>query len=621
MIGSIGDLERIKGKFLPEMGIREDTDAGMISEKARILVCGGTGCVSGGSDKVMKRFTSEIEKRNIDAKIIRTGCHGFCEKGPLAVVCPGKVLYTNVKEEDVGEIIEQHVLNGKVVERLLYKEPRTKKNIAQYDEIPFYKNQQRIVLRNCGLIDPENIEEYIARDGYFGLEKALSMTPEEVLEEVKISNVRGRGGAGFPAWRKWKICHDVASDKRYIIANGDEGDPGAFMDRSLMEGDPHSVIEGMMIAGYAIGANEGYIYVRAEYPLAVKRLRIAIRQAEEHGLLGGSIFGKFGFKISLNEGAGAFVCGEETALIASIEGKRGFPNPRPPFPAVKGLFGKPTIINNVETLANIPKIILNGGEWYSGIGTKGSTGTKIFALTGSVNNTGLIEVPMGITFREIIFDLGGGILKNREFKAVQTGGPSGGCLPKDYLDLEIDFDSLARAGSIMGSGGLVVMDESTCAVDVAKYFLDFTRKESCGKCTPCREGTTRMHEIIERMTEAKGEEGDIALIEELGKGIVDTSMCALGKTAPNPVLTTLRYFGDEYVQHIREKKCIAGVCTAMLEFSIDPEKCKGCMMCIKVCPSDAITGELKKVHVIDTEKCIKCGSCYDACKLDAIRRG
>jgi NADH:ubiquinone oxidoreductase subunit F (NADH-binding)/NAD-dependent dihydropyrimidine dehydrogenase PreA subunit len=377
----------------------------------------------------------------------------------------------------------------------------------------------------------------------------------------------------------------------------------------------------MIIAGYAIGANEGYIYVRAEYPLAVKRLRIAIEQAKEHGLLGEDIFGKFDFKLNLNEGAGAFVCGEETALIASIEGKRGFPNPRPPFPAVKGLFGKPTIINNVETLANIPKIILNGGDWYSGIGTKGSTGTKIFALTGSVNNTGLIEVPMGITFREIIFDLGGGILKNREFKAVQTGGPSGGCLPKEQLDLEIDFDSLARAGSIMGSGGLVVMDENTCAVDVAKYFLDFTRKESCGKCTPCREGTTRMHEIIERMTEAKGEEEDIPLVEELGRGIVDTSMCALGKTAPNPVLTTLRYFGDEYIQHIKEKRCVAGVCTAMLEFSIDPEKCKGCLMCIKVCPSDAITGELKEVHVIDQEKCIKCGSCYDVCKLDAVKRG
>jgi NADH:ubiquinone oxidoreductase subunit F (NADH-binding)/(2Fe-2S) ferredoxin/NAD-dependent dihydropyrimidine dehydrogenase PreA subunit len=605
MIKNIGDLEKIKGEFLPEIGIREDTDVDRISEKPRILVCGGTGCVSGNSDKVVKRFTSEIEKRNIDAKIITTGCHGFCEKGPLTVVCPGKVLYTNVKEEDVEEIIEQHVLNGNIVERLLYKEPKTKKKVAQYDEIPFYKNQQRIVLRNCGLVDPENIEEYIARDGYFGLGKALGMTPEEVIEEVKISNVRGRGGAGFPAWRKWKICHDVNADKKYIIANGDEGDPGAFMDRSLMEGDPHSIIEGMIIAGYAIGANEGYIYVRAEYPLAVKRLRIAIGQAEEHGLLGENIFGKFSFKLHLNEGAGAFVCGEETALIASIEGKRGFPNPRPPFPAVKGLFGKP----------------LNGGGWYSGIGTKGSTGTKIFALTGSVNNTGLIEVPMGITFREIIFDLGGGILGNREFKAVQTGGPSGGCLPKDQLDLEIDFDSLARAGSIMGSGGLVVMDENTCAVDVAKYFLDFTRKESCGKCTPCREGTTRMHEIIERMTDGEGKEEDIPLIEELGKGIVDTSMCALGKTAPNPVLTTLRYFGDEYIQHIKEKKCVAGVCTAMLEFSIDPEKCKGCLMCIKVCPSDAITGELKEVHVIDAEKCIKCGSCYDVCKLDAVKRG
>lgn len=621
MIRSIEDLQRIKAKVLPEIKIREDMDERNISEGARILICGGTGCISAGSDDVAKSFATEIEEKKFKAKVVRTGCHGFCEKGPLTVICPGKILYTNLQKEDVKEIVEQHLVNGKIVERLLYEEPKTKTKIAKYDDIPFYKKQQRIVLRNCGLIDPENIEEYIARNGYLGLEKALRMRREEIIEEVKKSGLRGRGGAGFPTWKKWRICSDAKNDRKYIIANGDEGDPGAFMDRSLMEGDPHSIIEGMIIAGYAIGANEGYIYVRAEYPLAVKRLRIALEQAEKYLLLGENILGKFNFKISLNEGAGAFVCGEETALIASIEGRRGFPQPRPPFPAVKGLFGKPTVINNVETLANIPKIVLNGGEWLAKLGTKTSTGTKIFALTGCVNNTGLIEVPMGISFREIIFELGGGILADKEFKAVQTGGPSGGCLPKGLLDLQIDFDSLTRAGSMMGSGGLVVMDENTCVIDVAKFFLNFTRKESCGKCTPCREGTTRMHEIIEKITNGKGKEEDITLVEELGRAIAETSLCGLGKTAPNPALTTLRYFPDEYKQHIVEKKCLAGICTALVVYSIDRGKCTGCGLCKRNCPAKAITGKLKKAHKISSQKCIRCGVCYEMCKFNAIRRG
>lgn len=618
-IKSIDDLNAIKSKVLSEIKLRENTDE---RKKAEIiLVCGGTGCTSSHSDEVAEEFEKEIKSRNIGIKVIRTGCHGFCEKGPLVVVCPGKILYTTVAPKDVKEIVEQHLLKGKIVERLLYEEPRTKAKIAKYDDIPFYKNQHRIVLRNCGLIDPENIEEYIARNGYFALERALKMKREEVIEEVKKSGLRGRGGAGFPTWKKWKICADMMSNKKYIIANGDEGDPGAFMDRSLMEGDPHSIIEGMIIAGYALGASEGCIYARAEYPLAVKRLKIAIEQAEKYLLLGENIFGKFNFKITLAEGAGAFVCGEETALIASIEGKRGFPSPRPPFPAVKGLYGMPTVINNVETLANIPKIILNGGEWLSRIGTKTSTGTKIFALTGCVNNTGLIEVPMGISFREIIFELGGGVLADKEFKAVQTGGPSGGCLPKNLLDLQIDYDSLTRAGSIMGSGGLVVMDESTCAIDVAKFFLNFTRKESCGKCTPCREGTTRMYEIIERITNGKGLEEDIMLLEELGKAISETSLCGLGKTAPNPALTTLRYFLDEYEQHIKKRICPAGVCTALLVFSIDTKKCTGCGLCKRNCPVNAIAGKLKKAHKINPQKCIKCGVCYEVCKFNAIKRG
>lgn len=621
MIKSIVELEKIKAEILPEIKIREDRDESK-RDQIRVLIPFGVCSISAGAESVVKEFQTLLKKYKVEnVKIVKTGCHGFCQTEPNVIICPGHVFYTKVQEKDVKEIVERHLTNGKIVERLLYEEPRTKAKIAKYDEIPFYKKQQRIVLRNCGLIDPENIEEYIARDGYFALEKVLKMGQHEVIEEVKKSGLRGRGGAGFPTWKKWKICSDMTNNKKYIIANGDEGDPGAFMDRSLMEGDPHAIIEGMIIAGYALGAPEGCIYARAEYPLAVKRLKIAIEQAEKYSLLGENIFGKFNFKITLNEGAGAFVCGEETALIASIEGKRGFPKPRPPFPAVKGLFGKPTVINNVETLANIPKIILSGGEWFAKIGCKTSTGTKIFALTGCVNNTGLIEVPMGISFRDIIFELGGGILGNRGFKAVQTGGPSGGCLPKEFLDMQIDYDSLTRAGSIMGSGGLVVMDENTCIVDVAKFFLNFTRKESCGKCTPCREGTTRMHEIIEKITIGKGIEQDIVLLEELGTAISVTSLCGLGKTAPNPALTTLRYFLNEYKQHINEKKCPAGVCSALLVFSIDPEKCTGCGLCKKNCPAEAITGQLKKAHEINSKKCIKCGVCYEMCKFNAIKRG
>ena len=530
--------------------------------RAHVLICGGTGCKSAGSKEVQLAFSRAIEAKGLsdEVMVVETGCHGFCEHGPLVIVYPEGTFYCQVKAEDVEEIVESHLFKGRIVERLLYHEPLTHESIPNYSEINFYKKQHRLVLENCGAINPEQIEEYIAVGGYEALAKAVTtMSPEDVIEEIKKSGLRGRGGGGFPTGMKWQFAKASVSDKKYVICNADEGDPGAFMDRSVLEGDPHKILEGMAVCGYAIGADEGYIYVRAEYPLAIKRLRIAIEQAEAMGLLGENIFGSgFSFKLHIKEGAGAFVCGEETALMASIEGKRGMPRPRPPFPAVAGLWGKPTNINNVETFGNVAAIITNGADWYAGFGTEKSKGTKVFALTGKINNTGLAEVPMGITMREIIYDIGGGINGGKKFKAVQIGGPSGGCLPESMLDLSIDYDSLTAAGAMMGSGGLVVMDEDTCMVDVAKFFLNFTQSESCGKCTPCREGTKRMLEVLTRITEGQGREGDIELLEELARNIKETALCGLGQTAPNPVLSTLKYFRHEYEAHIKEKRCPAG---------------------------------------------------------------
>ncbi|WP_371368533.1 NADP-reducing hydrogenase subunit HndC [Sporomusa rhizae] len=589
--------------------------------RAHVLICAGTGCVSSGSKKVEAAFREELAKKGLDkeVKIIETGCHGFCEMGPLVIIYPEGTFYVRVQETDVPELVETHLYKGRIVERLLYTEPLTHEKIPSYNEIDFYKKQMRLVLHNCGHINPEDIKEYIAEGGYEALGKALSeMKPEEVVEEVKKAGLRGRGGGGFPTGMKWGFTRNAPGDKKYVVCNADEGDPGAFMDRSVLEGDPHRIIEGMAICGYAIGADEGYVYVRAEYPLAIKRLRIAIQQAEELGLLGENILNSgFNFKLKIKEGAGAFVCGEETALLASIEGKRGMPRPRPPFPAISGLWGKPTNINNVETFANVPQIISKGSEWYASIGTERSKGTKVFALTGRINNTGLAEVPMGITMREIIYDIGGGIQGGKKFKAVQIGGPSGGCLPENLLDLSIDYDSLIQAGAMMGSGGLVVMDETTCMVDVAKFFLNFTQSESCGKCTPCREGTKRMLEILTRITEGQGREGDIELLESMAKNIKTTALCGLGQTAPNPVLSTLHYFRDEYEAHIKEKRCPAGACNNLLKYSIT-EACKGCGLCKKACPVGAISGELKVKHEIDQDKCIKCGACFEKCKLKSI---
>ena len=547
--------------------------------RAHVLICGGTGCKSAGSKEVQLAFSRAIEAKGLsdEVMVVETGCHGFCEHGPLVIVYPEGTFYCRVKAEDAEEIVESHLFKGRIVERLLYHEPLTHESIPNYSEINFYKKQHRLVLANCGAINPEQIEEYIAVGGYEALAKAVTtMSPEDVIEEIKKSGLRGRGGGGFPTGMKWQFAKASVSDKKYVICNADEGDPGAFMDRSVLEGDPHKILEGMAICGYAIGADEGYIYVRAEYPLAIKRLRIAIEQAEAMGLLGDNIFGSgFSFKLHIKEGAGAFVCGEETALMASIEGKRGMPRPRPPFPAVAGLWGKPTNINNVETFGNVTSIITNGADWYAGFGTEKSKGTKVFALTGKINNTGLAEVPMGITMREIIYDIGGGITGGKKFKAVQIGGPSGGCLPESMLDLSIDYDSLTAAGAMMGSGGLVVMDEDTCMVDVAKFFLNFTQSESCGKCTPCREGTKRMLEILTRITEGQGREGDIELLEELARNIKETALCGLGQTAPNPVLSTLKYFRHEYEAHIKEKRCPAGACEKLANYEIT-DACRGC---------------------------------------------
>ena len=593
--------------------------------KPCITVCGGTGCHSFGSEKVAAAFEQEIKRQRLKAKVdVRTtGCHGFCEKGPLVVIKPENIFYQRATVEDVPEIISETIIKGNIIDRLLYIDPATGNTITYEPEVPFYEKQKRLVFGDNGLIDPTVIDDYLAVGGYAALGKALfKMTPEEIIEEIKKSGLQGRGGGGFPTGIKWESCREAKGDTKYVICNADEGDPGAYMDRSLLEGNPHSALEGMVIGAYAIGAHEGYIYVRNEYPLAVKHAGIAIEQAEEYGLLGKNILGSgFDFSIRISRGGGAFVCGESTALMASLEGKVGEPRAKYVHTVEKGLWEQPTNLNNVETWANVPLIIKNGADWYSTIGTEGSKGTKIFSLVGKINNTGLVEVPMGISLREIIYDIGGGIPGGRKFKAVQTGGPSGGCIPESLLDLPVDFDQLTKVGSMMGSGGMIVMDEDTCMVDIAKYFIGFLQGESCGKCIPCREGLKRMNQILTDITEGRGKEGDIELLERLSAAITDSSLCALGSTASNPVLTTIRYFRDEYEAHIRDKRCPAGVCKELVTYLIDEEKCPGCGLCVKDCPVEAITFMGKKNPVVlDQEKCIKCGACYDVCKLDAVIR-
>ena len=594
----------------------------MATFRSHVLVCGGTGCTSGGSDKVLETLREGIKASGLDKEItvVQTGCHGMCEAGPIVIVYPEGTFYTHVKPQDAKEIVTEHLLKGRVVERLLYKEAMHSEAVPHYNELPFYSKQVRLTLRNCGYIDPDSLEEYIARDGYQALAKVLTeKTPEQVVEDMKTSGLRGRGGGGFSTGMKWMFCAKSPGPKKYVICNADEGDPGAFMDRSLLEGDPHAIIEGMAIGAYAMGADEGYIYCRAEYPLAIKRLLKSIGDAEEAGLLGENILGTgFNFTLHVKEGAGAFVCGEETALMNSIEGKRGMPRPRPPFPAIKGLWEKPSNINNVETWANVAQIMFHGPEWYASYGYEKSRGTKVFALTGKVNNTGLVEVPMGTTIREVVFDIGGGIMGGKKFKAVQIGGPSGGCLTEEHLDLPISYESLTAAGAIMGSGGLVVVDEDTCMVDMARFFLEFTQRESCGKCIPCREGTKKMLDILIRITEGKGREEDIDNLIYLGTQIKTASLCGLGQTAPNPVLTTIRYFRDEYEAHIFEKRCPAGACKALITVKIDPAKCVGCTKCTKACPVSAISGTVKQPHVIDQTLCTKCGACVEVCPFKAI---
>ena len=590
--------------------------------RSHVLVCGGTGCTSSNSQKIIEAMQAEIKAKGLEneVQVIRTGCFGLCALGPIMIVYPEGCFYSEVKVEDVPEIVEEHLLKGRMVKRLLYSETVTPTEIKGLHDTAFYRKQKRVALANCGVINPEDINEYIAYDGYQALAKCLTqLTPEQVVQIVKDSGLRGRGGGGFPTGLKWSFTAANQADQKYVVCNADEGDPGAFMDRSVLEGDPHCLIEAMTICGYATGATEGYVYVRAEYPIAVARLQIAINQAKEMGLLGKDIFGSgFDFDLHIKLGAGAFVCGEETALMTSIEGNRGEPRPRPPYPAVKGLFGKPTTENNVETFANIPAIIRNGGEWFASMGTEKSKGTKVFALGGKIANTGLVEIPMGTTLRDIIYEIGGGIPGGKKFKAAQTGGPSGGCIPASLIDTPIDYDNLTAIGCMMGSGGLIVMDEDNCMVDIAKFFLDFTVDESCGKCTPCRVGTKRLREMLDKITDGKATLEDLDKLEELCHYIKDNSLCGLGQTAPNPVLATLKFFRDEYIAHVVDKKCPAGVCKNLTKFSIEADLCKGCTLCAKKCPVGAISGTVKQPHTIDTEKCIKCGVCMDSCKFKAI---
>ena len=598
--------------------------------RSHVLICGGTGCTSSGSKVLISTFEKEIEKNGLaeEVKVVQTGCFGLCALGPVVIIYPEGTFYSRVEEKDVAEIVSEHLLKGRLVDRLVYKDAdeaviEEAGKTLSLNDTNFYKTQKRVALRNCGLIDPENIDEYIAMDGYAALGKVLTeMKPEEVVQVVKDSGLRGRGGGGFPTGLKWSFTAANSADQKYVVCNADEGDPGAFMDRSVLEGDPHCLIEAMTICGYATGATEGYVYVRAEYPIAVARLQKAIDQAREYGLLGKNIFDSgFDFDLFIRLGAGAFVCGEETALMTSIEGNRGEPRPRPPYPAVKGLFGKPTTENNVETFANIPQIILKGADWFASMGTEKSKGTKVFALGGKIQNTGLVEIPMGTTLREVIYDIGGGIPNGKKFKAAQTGGPSGGCIPASLIDTKIDYDNLTAIGCMMGSGGLIVMDEDNCMVDIAKFFLDFTVDESCGKCAPCRIGTKRMMEILEKITDGNGTLEDIDKLEELAYYIKENSLCGLGQTAPNPVLATLKFFREEYIAHVVDKKCPAGVCKGLLNYSIVADKCKGCTLCARKCPVGAISGTVKNPHVIDTTKCIKCGACMDSCKFGAIIKG
>ena len=615
---TLDEINKIREVKRKELDLRVNTK--LDTREKHILVCHGTGCTSSNSPEILENFKKILKEKNIEnVRVIKTGCFGLCAKGPIVIIRPEDTFYAMVKPSDCEEIIQKHIVEGEVVTRLLCKDIDGKK-VQSLDELSFYKKQKRIALKNCGVINPEDIDEYIAFDGYKALEKVLKeMTPDEVIDVISKSGLRGRGGAGFPTGKKWEFTKASVADQKYVVCNADEGDPGAFMDRSILEGDPHSVIEAMMIAGYSIGANKGFINVRAEYPIAVKRFQIAIDQAKDYGIIGKNIFGTdFSFDIEIRLGAGAFVCGEETALLESIEGKRGQPRVKPPYPAVAGLWGKPTLINNVETYANITRIILNGADWYSSIGTENSKGTKVFALGGNVNNIGLVEVPMGTTLREIVFDIGGGIPNGREFKAAQTGGPSGGCIPSQYLDTPIDYESLKEIGSMMGSGGMIIMDDTKCMVNLSKFYLEFTVSESCGKCNPCRIGTKRMLEILEKLCNGKGEKEDIEKLEKLGQNIIKSSVCGLGQTAPNPVLSTLKYFKDEFYEHAVDKYCRTKECKAISKIEIDPEKCKSCGLCQKVCPVGAINGEARDKRAIDQEKCIKCGTCLNSCPFKAI---
>lgn len=622
---TLQELKDIKAARHGQIDIRFNPDTAEAAEKTYILVCGGTGCTSNHSWEIMDELKRLIEAagKKDEIQIIQTGCQGLCAKGPIMVVHPGNIFYQEVQVDQVERIFNEHIIGGTPVDEYLMVEELTNGEKIHYVDSAFYNNQLRMALRNCGKIDPEDIDEYIARDGYMALNKALNeMTPDEVIQTVLDSGLRGRGGAGFPTGKKWMFAAGKRGEvQKYVACNADEGDPGAFMDRSILEGDPHAILEAMAIAGYAIGANQGYIYVRAEYPIAVDRLKIALNQARDYGVLGKNIFGSgFDFDIDLRLGAGAFVCGEETALMTSIEGNRGEPHPRPPFPAVKGLFESPTVLNNVETYANVPQIILNGAEWFNQYGTETSKGTKVFALGGKVNNTGLVEVPMGTTLREVVEEIGGGVPNGKKFKAAQTGGPSGGCIPAKSYDVPIDYESLKAIGSMMGSGGMIVLDEDNCMVDIAKFYLGFTVSESCGKCTPCRIGTRRMLEILEKISEGRGELEDLDKLDELAHYIQANALCGLGQTAPNPILSTLEHFRDEYEAHIVEKRCPAGVCKALLNYEIDPEKCKGCTKCARNCPVGAISGAVKQPHVIDTSKCIKCGACMENCAFGAVSR-